>query len=383
MDVETDTLVIGAGPAGLGMAARLHAAERPYVILEAGDRVGFRWRRHYDRLHLHTDRRFSGLPLWPIPDRFPKYLSRDEFGEYLEQYRARFEIEPRLEARVERVHRDTDDWVTSTEGGEVRSRRIVFATGANCVPKRPALAGEDQFTGEVVHSRGYTNATPYAGKHVLVVGIGNTGGEIALDLAEHGAASVRLSVRSPINVMPKEILGTCAQVNAIRSAWLPAPVQDKVGHLLSWMYYGDLAKYGLRRADKGHFSSIRDLGRVPLLDIGTMDMIARGRIEVVPGIERLHAHQVELTDGRRVEVDRIVLATGYHSGLPELIDDPASAALLNDRGQPPVIGAEAGLPGAYFVGYTNPSTGILRHIAIDSAKVIEAMRAAAPASRPV
>jgi cation diffusion facilitator CzcD-associated flavoprotein CzcO len=174
--------------------------------------------------------------------------------------------------------------------------------------------------------------------------------------------------------MPKEILGTCAQVNAIRSAWLPAAVQDHVGHLLSWMYYGDLAKYGLRRSAKGHFSSIRDLGRVPLLDIGTMDMIERGKIEVVPAIARLHPKQVELEGGRRLDIDAIILATGYHSGLRELIDDPASQSLLNARGQPPVIGVEAGLPDAYFVGYTNPSTGILRHISIDSEKVLAAMR---------
>lgn len=362
--IETESLVAGAGPSGLAVGACLRQAGREFEIVEAGDQVGYRWRNHYDRLHLHTDRRYSGLPHFAIPSDLPKYVSRDEFAGYLDAYAKHFELEPRTGEPLESVRRVDDAWEVETAKEVYRTQNVVIATGANRVPNRPHFPGQESFAGRILHSREYKNPEPFKGERIVVVGIGNTGGEIALDLAEADAEAVWISVRGGVNVMPKEIFGTCQQVNALRTQWMPVAISDRLGKLVSRLTFGDLSKYGLQPLGVGPVRSVIELGRVPLLDIGTVAMIKKGRIKVMRGITRIDEKEVEFSDGQRVEADTIILATGYRSGLADLLE--GASKVLDEHGTPTVLGRESALPGLFFVGYRNPTTGILYNIALDA-----------------
>src|SRR6185312_14095942 len=192
-----DAIIIGAGPAGLACAATLRAAGLHVAVLEKAATIGSVWRRHYDRLHLHTDRNHSGLPGLPMPRDFPTYPSRVQLIDYLEAYAAHTGIRPVFNTEVSRVAQDGARWRVETAGEAIGAPAVIVATGIAHAPHRPSWPGIETFGGSIVHSSDYRNATAFAGKRVLVVGFGNSGGEIALDLAEAGV-DVSIAVRSPV-----------------------------------------------------------------------------------------------------------------------------------------------------------------------------------------
>src|SRR5262249_20176138 len=139
------------------------------------------------------------------PSEVPMYPSRAEVVAYLERYAERFGLEPRFGHEVTSARRDGNGWVIRAGDAEIRSRALVMASGYNRVPKVPVWPGRERFGGVVVHSSGYRSGDAFRGKRALVVGIGNSGGEIALDLWESGATTA-LSVRSPVHVVPRDLL---------------------------------------------------------------------------------------------------------------------------------------------------------------------------------
>src|SRR5262249_35831698 len=155
------------------------------------------WRRHYERLHLHTVKQYSALPRMRWPDHVPLYPSRADVVDYLEAYARRFGIEPAFGQRVENARFDASisKWIVRTQDSEFKGRALVIATGYNRVPNIPAWPGSEKYKGEILHSSAYKNGRAWRGKRALVIGIGNTGGEIALDLWESGAETT-VSVRS-------------------------------------------------------------------------------------------------------------------------------------------------------------------------------------------
>ena len=186
--------VIGAGPAGLACAATLERAGEDVVVLERAE-VGAVWASRYDRLQLHTVRRLSGLPGYAIPRAFGRWPARDRVAEYLRLYAERQRLDVRTGIEVERVDRHATGWVVRTSDGDVEAERVVIATGQSNVPFLPEWPGA--FDGELIHSAEYRNPATYRGRRVLVVGTGNSGAEIAVDLADGGASEVLLSVRTP------------------------------------------------------------------------------------------------------------------------------------------------------------------------------------------
>ncbi len=176
------------------------------TVLEKADAVGSAWRQHYDRLHLHTDRNHSGLPGLPMPRGYPTYPSRAQVVDYLENYAGQLDIRPVFNAEVSRVVRDGIRWRVVANGEAMSAPIIIVATGIAHAPYRPSWPGMEAFGGGILHSRDYRNPEPFAGKRVLVVGFGNSGGEIALDLAE-ADVDVTLAVRSPVQVIPRDLLG--------------------------------------------------------------------------------------------------------------------------------------------------------------------------------
>ncbi|MBV9909966.1 MAG: NAD(P)/FAD-dependent oxidoreductase, partial [Hyphomicrobiales bacterium] len=163
-----DAIIIGAGPAGLATAAAFRTRGVNAAILEKSNAVGAVWRRHYDRLHLHTDRARSGLPGLPIPKACGRYPSRAQVVEYLEAYAAKFNLKPIFNAPVRAVRRDGRAWRAEADENSRSAPIVVVATGWADYPYAPAWPGMETFGGPVLHSSVYRNPTPFVGKRVLV-----------------------------------------------------------------------------------------------------------------------------------------------------------------------------------------------------------------------
>ena len=375
---ETETLIVGAGPAGLAVGACLRRAGRELAIVERGDALGAAWRRHYERLRLHTVKRHSALPFRPFPVEDPEYVPRARVVDYLDDYARAFALAPELGVEVTHLAPRSDGgWHVDTSKGARDCRFVVIATGYNHTPYRPALAGADRFGGTILHSADYKSGASFAGKRVLVVGMGNTGGEIAIDLVEAGAAAVELSVRGPVHIVRRDPFGVPAQLLALATAWIPVGARDPLFRLLVKMTVGDLSKWGLRAPKEGIVAQLERSGRIPLLDVGTVALVQAGKVVVRPDLAELTARGARFADGSAADYDAIVLATGYRPGLAPLFDDAHAADLLDERGLPRTSGRESALPGLFFVGYHSPITGMLREIAREARRVASAIARAA------
>jgi len=373
---QPGAIVLGAGPAGLAVAGCLKAARIEPLLIERSSAVGAVWRRHYDRLHLHTDRGHSALPGLPMPRRFPRYPERAQVVEYLESYARRFDLRPLFDTAAARALRDGGGWRIETDNGVFRAPAIVVATGFAGWPHRPSWPGLDGFGGDVRHSSDYRNAAPYAGKRVLVVGLGNSGGEIALDLAEAGV-SVAIAVRGPVNILPRDLLGMPILSWSIAMRSLPPRLADILSAPLVRLAVGSLARLGLTRAATGPLADIRGKGRIPLLDIGTVAKIREGKIAVRPGLRAFVGRMVEFDGGTRESFDAVILATGYRPDLRPLLPD--ATGTLDGDGLPKISGGPTAYPGLYFCGYFISPTGQLREIGLEArriaAHIAEASRA--------
>jgi cation diffusion facilitator CzcD-associated flavoprotein CzcO len=366
-----DAIIVGAGPAGLACAATMRAAGLNVTVLEKADAVGAVWRRHYDRLHLHTDRNRSGLPGFAMPKAYPTYPSRAQLVAYLESYAARFDIKPVFRTTVSCIRRDGAQWCADANGGTIAAPVVVVATGIADAPYRPSWPGSDLYRGAVVHSSEYRNPAPYLGKRVLVVGFGNSGGEIALDLANAGI-DVALAVRSPVQILPRELLGFPILAWAILYRRLPARVVDVVNAPILRLAIGRFEDLGLRRAAKGPRQMVEEDGRVPLIDIGTLGKIRNGAIKVRGGIDRLTSESVIFDDARSEQFDAIILATGFRPDLRQLLPDVKG--VFDNHGMPLVTGKATDAPGLYFCGQITSPTGQLREIGIEAQQIADSAK---------
>lgn len=357
---RTDTVIIGASAAGLATAACIPGE---HVLLEATDHVGHAWRNHYERLSLHTPKSASGLPGLPMPSAWPRYPGREKVVEYLELYATHHQLAPRFHQTVQRVHHDGESWVTETQDATWRSSRVVVATGYTRKPVVPALPGD--FTGRVLHSSEYRTGRDFAGQHVLVIGFGNSACEIALDLHEQGA-SAALAVRSAVNVVPRDLFGIPTLNVGLVMRHLPYWLSDALAAPLIWAAVGNITDYGLKKLPYGPNEQILRHQRIPLLDVGTMEFIKSGDIQVRPAIETLDGADVVFVDERREPYDAIVLATGYEPALADFLEA--------DVPRVPPSGEEV-LPGLFFCGFYVSPSGMLREIGIEAQRIAALMRA--------
>ncbi|MFF1958051.1 flavin-containing monooxygenase [Streptomyces sp. NPDC058220] len=371
---ERPVYVIGGGPGGLAVAAALREQGVRAVVLEKSDAVGASWRRHYDRLRLHTTRRKSALPGLTIPRSFGRWVARDHVVRYLETYADHHELEIVTGVEVTGVERSPDGagWLLRATGGrELTGRAVVVATGYNHTPRVPSWPGRESYGGELLHAGEYRNAQPYAGKDVLVVGVGNTGAEIAVDLVEGGAARVRLAVRTVPHIVRRSTAGWPAQSTAILVRRLPTRLVDRAAALLCRISMPDLSAKGLPRPDTGLYTRVRE-GAIPVQDVGLTKAVRKGLIEPVAAVESFEEDKVVLADGSRIAPAVVIAATGYHRALEGLVGD---LGVLDDRGRPLAHGRRSPkeAPGLYFTGFTNPISGMFREMAIDARRIAKAL----------
>ncbi|MEO7052978.1 MAG: NAD(P)/FAD-dependent oxidoreductase [Rhodanobacter sp.] len=364
--IDPDAVIVGAGPAGLACAATLSRHGLRSVILEKADTVGSVWRRHYERLHLHTDRAHSALPGLPMPRHYPRYPARAQVVAYLESYANKFDLHPVFGSKVERVHRNGSRWHVDTATGGYRAPAVVIATGWADFPHAPCWPGQNSYLGQVIHSSVYCNPAPYLGKRVLVVGFGNSGGEIALDLAEANV-DVTLAVRGPVKILPRDLLGLPILSWAILQHWLPPRVADFLNAPLLRVAVGSTRDLGLQIERKGPLTMIAEDGRIPLLDIGTLARIRDGSIKVRGGIARFNADGVVFADHTAGRFDALILATGFRPDLRGLVPD--APQVFDAHGLPRTTGRSTSEPGLFFCGQRVVPTGQLREIGIEASRI--------------
>lgn len=366
MYLTTSTLIIGASAAGLAAAACLQKERVPFILLEKHSQVGNSWRNHYDRLHLHTSKKWSALPYKKFGASVPVYPSRQDMINYLDSYAAELNIHPVFNIEVLSVKKLGEYWITKTNKETYQSKFVIVATGRNHKPKMADFAGLSSFKGSILHSSQYKNGKEFEGKNVLVVGFGNSGCEQAICLHEHGAR-VAISVRSPVNVIPRDIFGFPALEIGKLTSLFPNRVRDKINAPLLKLLVGDITRLGLKKSAYGPLEQIQKLNRIPLLDIGTIKLIKQGHITVFHNIVKIEGNTIYFEDKKQWEADAIILATGYEHNLESFVQ--VSKDRFDDLNKAVDKQPSFGKDGLYFCGFYVSPTGMLREITMDARKI--------------
>ncbi|CAL4981908.1 unnamed protein product [Urochloa decumbens] len=336
MEVQTVVLIVGAGPAGLATAACLTQINIPYVIVEREDCSASLWRnRAYDRLKLHLAKEFCELPHMSYPADAPTYIPKDQFVKYLVNYIECFNIRPKYQTAIESCSYDEGRkcWLSNardmTTSMVVRytSRFLVVASGENSAVNIPIIPGLHEFVGEVIHSSRYKSGASYSGKNVLTVGCGNSGMEIAYDLASHGA-NTSIVIHSPVHVVTKEII----RLGMTLAQHKPLDVVDDLLVRLSNFGFGDLSRHGIVRPKVGPLLLKDKTGKSAVIDVGTITLIKNDTIKVHGDISKIKENIVEFEDRKEIMFDAIVFATGYKSTANTWLKNGES--MLNDDGMP-------------------------------------------------
>jgi cation diffusion facilitator CzcD-associated flavoprotein CzcO len=236
----------------------------------------------------------------------------------------------------------------------------------------------EEYAGDVLHSSEYLNGEQWRGGVVLVVGFGNSACEQAIDLVENGVRT-HLAVRSAVNVVPRDMLGVPILQMGIVMRRLPTQVADALAAPLVSLTVGDITQSGLRKLPYGPNTQIKNDRHIPLLDIGTMDLINSGRISVHPGVDRFTGSGVVFTDGTSLDVDAVVLGTGYEPAIGDVLEEWEQ--VCGPDGRPRISGGPTALPGLYFCGQYVAPSGMLREIGLE-ARRIAASISGVPVERP-
>ncbi|XP_076944558.1 putative indole-3-pyruvate monooxygenase YUCCA5 [Bidens hawaiensis] len=355
-------VIVGAGPSGLAISASLKDQGIPFVVIERSDCIASLWqKRTYDRLKLHLPKKFCQLPKIPFPHDYPEYPTKKQFVDYLENYAKHFDIKPQFNECVQSAKYDEPCklWRIKTVSttGSIRSeteyicQMLVVATGENAEGVIPEIEGLKNFPGEVIHAKDYKSGAKYTGKKVLVVGCGNSGMEVSLDLSNHNAKP-SMVVRSSVHVLPREILGKSTfDLAMMLMKWLPVWIVDKILLIFAWFMIGNIERYGIKRPSLGPLTLKNNHGKTPVLDIGTLEKIRSGDIAVVPGIKRFIGKTVELVNGVILTIDSVILATGYFSNVPFWLHEKEFFA-ENGFPKTPFPNSWKGKGGLYASGFT-------------------------------
>ena len=378
-------IVIGAGPAGLATSRELARRGVEHVVLERGRDVGHSWANLYDSLTLHTGKHMSALPGLKLPRTAPLFVPRPAFLEYLRDYARRFDLPVQVGWDVQRITPASSGaagWrVEGSSNGSATSleaETIVVATGIIANPRVPQVEGRAEFEragGRVFHSIEYRRPDDLLGKRVVVVGVGNSGGEIASEIARTSAAAgkntrVTVAVRSGANVVPRDLFGIPIQYLAYYLRKLPRAAREAVVGAIGRVIERRQGPPVLPRPPYG------PLDAIPLIGFHLTNAIREGLVDVRGEVERLTSRGVLFADARspREEpFDVVILATGFTAALQPLGElvrvDAKGFAVRSDR----VTSADH--PGLYFVGHNYDSTGGLFNIARDSVLAADAIAA--------
>jgi putative flavoprotein involved in K+ transport len=359
-----DAVVIGAGPAGLAVARELdHQHGIKARVLDRAAAPAISWRTRYDNFRLNTTGFLSHLPGQRIPLSAGRWPTKEDMVRYFDRYVARQNIALTLGCEVRRVDRAGGVWQLDTSSGEIRTPAIVLATGNYGAPTIPAWPGLGHFNGEIVHSGDFTNAWPYRGRDVLVVGAGNSGADIAVQLANDGAGRIWLAVRTPPHLVRRAIGPFPSDVFLELFSRVPARTIDPLITRMNRLMWGDLSAYGFQLPPLGLKATVEQRGRIPTLADELVDAVRAGRVEVVGAVKAVESDSVILDDGTSVAPHVIIAATGFGTDLGGLV---GHLGVLDEHGNPRGGFASNVGDGMFAIGYGIPPNGPLRAIRINA-----------------
>ncbi|KAK9137013.1 hypothetical protein Sjap_007607 [Stephania japonica] len=297
----------------------------PNIVLEREDCFASLWKKKsYDRLHLHLAKKFCELPHMSFPPSSPTYISRKQFIQYIDDYVSHFRVSPLYNRLVESASFDRaqERWCVIVRDAKrgceevYYGRFLVVASGETSDAFVPDVEGLETFGGEVIHSTEYKSGEKYENMKVLVVGSGNSGMEIALDLSNFDSAA-SIVVRSPVHVVSREM----ASLGLVLVKHVPLKIVDGLLVILSKLVYGDLSKYGVNRPKEGPFFMKVKYGKYPVIDVGTINKIKSSKIQVVPSITRIRGKEVEFSNGKSDSFDVLIFATGFKRSTNKWLKD--------------------------------------------------------------
>lgn len=322
---HVETAIIGGGQAGLSVGYHLAKNERPFVILDAEERVGDSWRKRWDSLLLFTPARLDGLPGMRFPASGDKFITKDEMADYLESYAARFELPIRSGIKVDRLTKLGDRYVISAGDRSFTADNVIVAMGNSQVPWIPAFAEELDPGIVQLHSKDYRNPSQLQDGPVLVVGAGNSGADISMEVVQN------------------------------HPTWMAGKESGHIPFRIETFIARNFLIRGVRFVGHHVLTVKTPLGRklrpklmakaAPLVRVKPKDLVAAS-VERVPKVVGARSGRPVLEDGRALEVTNVIWCTGFRPGF-SWIDLP----ILGDRQQPAhERGVVPGHPGLYFVG---------------------------------
>ena len=369
-------VIVGAGPAGLAIAMELRRRDVDPLVIEAGPSVATSWRGRHDRLRLNTHRVFSHQPGRRIPRPLGAFPRRDEYVAYLESCADGIRIQ--FETTVLRVDRADHGWRLTTKRGSIEAHQAILATGPDLEPVMPTWPGADTFTGELVHAAAFRRVNDAVGKHVLVVGPGNSGVDLMNHLVDMDTGQLWLSARSGQNIVPARLAGVPLHPIAVFSRRLPVRIQDSVLRAIQRVAFGDLARFGYPASTIGAITRVRLDDVAPAIDDGFVRALKAGRVMMTPAIDHIDRRDVHFVDGTVCQPDIIVCATGYRPGLESLAGHLVD---LDRLGMPPFRGTTGSPahPGLWFFGLNRSPYGNM-HIRRAEARRLAKRLGSTPAS---
>jgi putative flavoprotein involved in K+ transport len=347
-------IIIGAGPGGLAVAWTLKEAGLDPLVLEREQVACSSWQQYYPSLRMNSWRRLSHLPGMKLSSEYGPWPMRNDFIRYLKSYVDTLDADIRYGTEVDRIDRDGHRWVVRSSIGELAARDVVVATGLHRKPYIPEWPGKDGFEGDLVHARDYTVPDPYVGRDVLVVGVGPTGIDIAIELARSGASRVRLSIRHmPVLFTLSPTTSILSQ--AIKHSPLPHWLVNRVSLQMHRRRFGDTTRYGLPAPREGTMAGTARTGHsYGSIDRGLVPAVRDGSVEVVGGVGGFDHKAVLLEDGTSIKPDVVIAATGQRPDMERLLGH--LDVLAQPGGRPVVHGGRTAphAPGLYFQGYRLP-----------------------------
>jgi putative flavoprotein involved in K+ transport len=355
-------VVIGGGQAGLAAGYYLARQRRDFVILDAHDRVGDSWRKRWDSLRLFTPANFNSLPGMPFPARGGHFPTKDEMADYLEAYAARFQLPVRLGVRVDELARDGDRYLIAAGARRLQANHVVVATGAYATPRLPTFASQLDTAITQLHSVAYRNPGQLRDGPVLIVGAGNSGAEIALELAP----------RHPIWLSGRD------------TGYLPGNF-GSFGYKVGGVVFQTVMKLLTVDTRLGRWIEQNASGffmrGLPLVRVRPKDLLEAG-VQRVPRVAGVSNGQPMLEDGRVLDVANVVWSTGFvrdYRWIRLPVFD-ADGDPVHHRG---VVQAE---PGLYFTGLPFQSSllsGIVAGAGVDANYIAQQILLRAKATDPV
>lgn len=322
---------------------------------------------------MNTLRHYSGLPGKPLPSSFADFPTKAELISFLEKCADELVDAIRLGVKVNKLKSDGNKWLLETNAGEFDADHVVIATGTDKVPVIPTWPGIDDYTGEMLHAADFGDASRFAGKQVLLVGIGNSAVDVGNHLTSNGVGKSWVSVRTGSHVVPQYMFGIAAYQILMMIRWLPIAIQDALVKISSRALLGDLRQFGLPTAPKGPISRAIEDGVVVAIDTGFISAVKSGQFKVCGEIASFSETAVHMADGTTLSPDAIIFATGYRPGLESMLSE---LDVLDSSGKPKYLVDKDNPrhPNLWFLGFTTSTYGNLHARVKESIELADAIQ---------